>query len=171
MEIISLRGPQNSGKTTTLTIVHDKLLEQNSQYSNNCFKEISNGDFLDVIEYNGRKVGIVTQGDYSRGECSVKNHLEELKDSGCDVAICACTIGYGKDSIQAAINAYPMHDYIEKKRVDDATLYNTANHEDANKIMALLNLQKVLFVLLNEYTDWEGAFLSTALPSCWRNTR
>ena len=81
------------------------------------------------------------------------------------MAICACTIGSGKDSnsIQAAINAYPMHDYIEKKRVDNATLYNTANHEDANKIMALLNLQKVLFVLLNEYTDWEGAFLSTAL--------
>ena len=23
--------------------------------------------------------------------------------------------------------------------------------------------KKVLFVLLNEYTDWEGAFLSTAL--------
>jgi len=145
MEIISLRGPQNSGKTTTLTIVHDKLLKQSSQNSNNCFKEISNGDFLDVIEYNGRKVGIVTQGDYSRGECSVKNHLRELKNLGCDVAICACTIGYGKDSIQAAINAYPMHDYIEKKRVDDATLYDTANHEDANKIMALLNLQKVLF--------------------------
>ena len=163
MEIISLKGPQNSGKTTTLTIVHDKLLKQSSQNSNNCFKEISNGDFLDVIEYNGRKVGIVTQGDYSRGECSVKNHLRELKNLGCDVAICACTIGYGKDSIQATINAYPMHDYIEKKRVDDATLYDTANHEDANKIMALLNLQKVLFVLLNEYTDWEGAFLSTAL--------
>ena len=103
MEIISLRGPQNSGKTTTLTIVHDKLLKQSSQNSNNCFKEISNGDFLDVIEYNGRKVGIVTQGDYSRGECSVKNHLRELKNLGCDVAICACTIGYGKDSIQAAI--------------------------------------------------------------------
>lgn len=23
--------------------------------------------------------------------------------------------------------------------------------------------QKVLFIILNEYTDWEGAFLSTAL--------
>ena len=47
MEIISLRGPQNSGKTTTLTIVHDKLLKQSSQNSNNCFKEILlNGDFL-----------------------------------------------------------------------------------------------------------------------------
>ena len=23
--------------------------------------------------------------------------------------------------------------------------------------------QKVIFILLNEYTDWEGAFLSTAL--------
>jgi len=49
MEIISLKGPQNSGKTTTLTIVHGKLLEQSSQKSNNYFKEISNGDFLDVI--------------------------------------------------------------------------------------------------------------------------
>ena len=163
MEIISLRGPQNSGKTTTLTIVHDKLLEQSSQNSNSYFKEISNGDFLDVIEYNGRKVGIVTQGDYSRGECSVKNHLRTLENLGCDMAICACTTGYGKDGIQAAINAYPMHDYVEKKRVDNATLYDTANHEDVNKIMTLLNLRKVLFILLNEYTDWEGAFLSTAL--------
>ena len=38
MEIISLKGPQNSGKTTTLTIVHGKLLEQSSQKSNNYFK-------------------------------------------------------------------------------------------------------------------------------------
>ena len=41
MEIISLKGPQNSGKTTTLTIVHGKLLKQSSQNSNNCFKKIS----------------------------------------------------------------------------------------------------------------------------------
>ena len=56
MKIISLRGPQNSGKTTTLTIVHDKLLEQSSQNSNNCFiKDISNGDILDVNRIQRKK--------------------------------------------------------------------------------------------------------------------
>jgi len=163
MEIIALRGPQNSGKTTTLKIVYDKLLEHGFKQPNSVRREISNGDFLAVLENDGKKIGIVTQGDYARRECSVKHHLRTLENLGCDVAICACTTGYGKDGIQAAINAYPMHDYVEKKRVDNATLYDTANHEDANKIMALLNLKKVLFILLNEYTDWEGAFLSTAL--------
>ena len=163
MEIIALRGPQNSGKTTTLKMVYDKLLEQGFLQQDSASQELSNGDFLAILENDGKQVGIVTQGDYARRECSVKNHLRTLENLGCDMAICACTTGYGKDGIQAAINAYPMHDYVEKKRVDNATLYDTANHEDVNKIMTLLNLRKVLFILLNEYTDWEGAFLSTAL--------
>ena len=142
MEIIALRGPQNSGKTTTLKIVYDKLLEHGFKQPNSVRREISNGDFLAVLENDGKKIGIVTQGDYARRECSVKHHLRTLENLGCDMAICACTTGYGKDGIQAAINAYPMHDYVEKKRVDNATLYDTANHENANKIMALLNLKK-----------------------------
>ena len=82
MEIIALRGPQNSGKTTTLKMVYDKLLEQGFLQQDSASQELSNGDFLAILENDGKQVGIVTQGDYARGECSVKNHLRTLENLG-----------------------------------------------------------------------------------------
>ena len=31
------------------------------------------------------------------------------------------------------------------------------------RVILIFMKQKVIFILLNDYTDWEGAFLSTAL--------
>ena len=112
MEIIALRGQDNTGKTTTLKIVFEKLKAQGFQPMNDFEEDLENGDFLWVLEKDGRKVGLVTQGDYAQGEYSVKNHLSKLERAGCDTAICACTTG------------------------------KLVNEADANKVMALFNRKK-----------------------------
>ena len=163
MEIIALRGPDDTGKTTTLKIVFEKLKAQGFQPMKDFEEDLGNGDFLWVLEKDGRKVGLVTQGDYARKEYSVKNHLSKLESAGCDTAICACTTGEGKSRIQRSIDAYEIHDYVDKTQGTDELSCDQANEEDAKKVMALFNRKKVLLVLLDEYSDWEGAFLSTAL--------
>lgn len=166
MEIIALRGSDNSGKTTTLKIVFEKLKEDGFQLKSE--EDLLNGDFLCVLEKDGRKVGLVTHGDYAGGGYSVKNHLSKLESAGCDTAICACTTGESKSRIQRWIDSYAIQDYVDKTKVDDESLHREslcreANAADAEKVMALFNRKKVLLVLLDEYSDWEGAFLSTAL--------
>ena len=164
MEIIALRGPSDAGKTTTLKIVFEKLKVQGFQPMKDFEEDLGNGDFLRVLEKDGRKVGLVTQGDYAVKEYSVKNHLRKLESAGCDTAICACTTdGESKLGIQRSIDAYAIHDYVDKTQGTDELSCDQANEADANKVMALFNRKKVLLVLLDEYSDWEGAFLSTAL--------
>ena len=163
MEIIALRGQDNTGKTTTLKIVFEKLKAQGFQPMNDFEEDLENGDFLWVLEKDGRKVGLVTQGDYAVKGYSVKNHLRKLESAGCDTAICACTTGEGKSRIQRSIDAYVVHDYVDKTQGTDELSCDQANEEDANKVMTLFNRKKVLLVLLDEYSDWEGTFLSTAL--------
>lgn len=161
MEIIALRGPRDAGKTTTLKIVFEKLKAQGFQPMKDLEEDLENGDFLWVLEKDGRKVGLVTQGDYAQREYSVKNHLSKLESAGCDTAICACTTG--KSGIQRSIDAYVIHDYVDKTQGTDELSYDQVNEADANQVMALFNRKKVLLVVLDEYSDWEGAFLSTAL--------
>jgi hypothetical protein len=134
MEIIALRGQDNTGKTTTLKIVFEKLKAQGFQPMNDFEEDLENGDFLWVLEKDGRKVGLVTQGDYAQGEYSVKNHLSKLERAGCDTAICACTTG--KLGIQRSIDAYAIHDYVDKTQEAEV------NEADANKVMALFNRKK-----------------------------
>ena len=184
MEIIALRGPDNTGKTTTLKIVFEKLKAQGFQPMKDFEEDLGYEDSLWVLEKDGRKVGLVTQGDYAGKKYSVKNHLRKLESAGCETAICACTTGKSKSGIQRSIDAYVIHDYVDKTQGTDKLScdqaneedankvmtqgtdklsYDQANEEDANKVMALFNRKKVLLVLLDEYSDWEGAFLSTAL--------
>ena len=44
-----------------------------------------------------------------------------------------------------------------------ALLFDNVQQQRENNTNELMMKQKVIFILLNEYTDWEGAFLSTAL--------
>lgn len=63
MKIIALKGEKDSGNSK---------------------------DLRDVINFAGKKIGIVTQGDYYKEEeNSVKKHLVWFKDNKCDIVICA----------------------------------------------------------------------------------
>ncbi len=118
MKVIALKGEKDSGKSTTLKEVYKILKAAGGEPECYCFKDLKGNskDLRDVINFAGKKIGIVTQGDYPKGEYSVVNHLEKLKDydcnCGCDIAICACTTG--KNIEETIINDYPEATFIHK---------------------------------------------------------
>lgn len=123
MKVIALRGKESCGKTQTLIKVYEMMKTQGFQSLSGLpedYRDLANHDFRDVLEYNGRRIGIVSQGDYARnnpnGAISVKNLLKDLEeDKQCDIAVCACQIGKGKGSIQKAIDSY-QGEYIDKQK-------------------------------------------------------
>ena len=120
MDLIVLEGDPHIGKTETLNIVYQLLLQTG-------YTQIP-GNF---------KVGIVTQGDYAIGPCSVKNHILHLQSKGCGKAICACTLGGSKQKIKNAIALYP-HITISKIANSNISLRRIDNNKDANTILALI---------------------------------
>lgn len=141
MKVIALRGEPNCGKTEALRIVHNKMLDKGFTQVFNKYKDLGNTDFLDILEFNGNVIGIVSQGDYahSAGEAvSVKRHLEMLKQEGVDIAICACSTGAAKEKIKKAIDDY-QGQYIDKKKAESD--YGKENHLFAELVVnQLLNL-------------------------------
>lgn len=86
--IIVLSGKEKVGKTTTLTKVYKALIDNENQ-SHEIRRDNLDGDPLDFkaeIEYNGIRVGINTQGDYTR---NITDDLPALA-SDCDIVVCAC---------------------------------------------------------------------------------
>lgn len=108
MELIVLEGDAHVGKTTTLNIVYQLLLQAGYRQVPGFFQDLANNDFLDVLEdSNKQRVGIVTQGDYAIGNFSVKRHLMTLDQAGCKKTVCARTYGPTKSKILHAIQQYP----------------------------------------------------------------
>lgn len=93
MKVIALKGEKDSGKSTTLKKVHELLMAAGGEQERYCYKDLEGNskDLRDVINFAGKKIGIVTQGDYYKEEeeNSVKKHLEWFKDYKCDIVICA----------------------------------------------------------------------------------
>ncbi|MBQ9463467.1 MAG: hypothetical protein IJU68_07435 [Bacteroidales bacterium] len=67
MKVITLTGPSNSGKTTTLNRLYERLLKSGATDilpPNVCIDSPST-DKEYYINWKGKKVGIVTMGDWS----------------------------------------------------------------------------------------------------------
>lgn len=144
MKVIALRGERDCGKTQTLIKVYEMMKSQGFQSLPGMYKDLGNHDFRDVLEYNGRKIGIVSQGDYARnhsnGAISVKNLLKDLEEKKkCDIAVCACQTGDGKTRIQKAINAY-QGQYIDKQKSasDIEQDWEKENEQSAERIFRKL---------------------------------
>jgi len=83
-KVIALWGAANTGKTTTLKLVHKKLLKLSidtlPKYSKN------NSDIREIFIINGMKVGIETQGDPNS---RLAESLKIFQKQGCELIICA----------------------------------------------------------------------------------
>ena len=114
MKLIVLYGPEDSGKTTTLEIVYERLKRISIPRATNMFWYLDGiqRDFIDVLNIDKKrlgedgcnpsernpneppelvKIGIVTQGDYVKGSNAIDEHLTFLLGANCDIAICPCS--------------------------------------------------------------------------------
>jgi hypothetical protein len=119
METIVLKGPANCGKSHTLSIAYQLLLNigytqvlghfsQAEAFNFLGEKVYGNKDFSDILVKDGRMVGIAT-GEDSEKELSAR--LNYFRNVGCAIAI--CSYSDGTESL-AIIREYTPHILINK---------------------------------------------------------
>jgi len=133
-KMIVLRGASNTGKTTTIKMVHEKLI---SEYGcipvKNAYQPLGNGnDFLDVLQYGHLKICVISEGDYARGKESVKNLLMRIQDYNCDIIVCVCTTDKHKESIMACLMTFSPIFIDTNKAKKEIKKHDT---ECANKVI------------------------------------
>lgn len=89
MKIIMLKGPNNSGKTMTLNLVYDELVNNRQAKIIEPRTAISNNDFSCLLEYKGLKVAIFSMGDYVKDINSIWNAIKNYTNKSADVLIIA----------------------------------------------------------------------------------
>ena len=139
MKIIALQGKGNSGKTTTIKILHDIMLQNNySQIPN--MRQNHGNDFLDIYIHpvSNLKVGITSSGDtYDL----VNDRLQDLVNEKCDVCICACrTFDRKPPGTVAATKNFTGYKNIYLPKTYSATVAHEVvdNTSDANKLFNLI---------------------------------
>lgn len=93
--VIAINGVSDSGKTTLIKAIYNKLLEAGLGKTDiqNFFKEV-----FAIFERDGKTIGVESKGDPDPDRNQEKQ-IEELL--GCDVIICACrTSGTTKDAVE-----------------------------------------------------------------------
>lgn len=65
MKVILLTGPSNTGKTTTLIKLYETLRSTGVDIEKPIPHPFDSNDFVFYVKYNGKKIGIVTMGDYA----------------------------------------------------------------------------------------------------------
>ena len=84
--IIKLRGIGNSGKTTTLKLLIQEVINQGAKQLARGAIVDSPGDEAAELEFNGKKIGIITAGDYPQ---YYRDGLDMLNND-CDILVFAC---------------------------------------------------------------------------------
>lgn len=112
MEVIMLKGPKNCGKTTTLNLVYDDLVNNHHAKIHTAKKQLGEdpNDFEAVLIYQKKKIAIFTMGDLAYEVIGAMGKYDYL---AVDILVIACNDGFIKPF--TAIEQYP-HDIIDKKK-------------------------------------------------------
>jgi hypothetical protein len=143
MEIIALKGPANCGKSHTLSITYQLLLNMGYTQAPGHFSQeeafnflgekiYGNKDFSDILIKDGRMVGIATGEDSKKELSAILNHF---KHAGCAIAICSC-----QDDTENldVIKEYTPHIYIDKTSETIDSLKRIHDNAFAKRIIAHL---------------------------------
>lgn len=87
MRIIALRGGNSTGKTTTLNIVYNDLINKGAQIITPKSQLGGNKkDFESTISYNGLIISFYTMGDFAK---KLKEAITKYDNNKIDIFICA----------------------------------------------------------------------------------
>lgn len=128
-KIIVIVGTGDSGKTTSIKKLYDKLGGTISQDT----KDVGNDSA--ILEYNGKKIGFASMGDFKE---VFRINIEILLKRGCDVIIVACrSKGATQDVI---LEQYKSHEVycIWKPHTDDISIQNKINIYTQDQILKLI---------------------------------
>ena len=129
-KIIALSGSGNSGKTSTLCIVHKGLLSMAESIMDE--HRIDDGDQRNILVINGVNVGIETQGDPNS---RLSSSLILFKEHNCHLIICATrTRG---STVEIVDNLAPEYhiSWRGQSSLSEASLRDESNQAIANLII------------------------------------
>lgn len=135
--ILALRGKANTGKSTTIRILHDLLIQYDFELINSNLAN-TNGDFIAVFKKNEKLIGLTSSGDLYD---FVHDNLVELIDDGCELCICACrTYDRVPPGTNAAVEEFTdfQHQFVEKTYDDNALSQVSTNRNDAQNLLTLI---------------------------------
>jgi len=143
MNVIVLKGPANCGKSHTLGIAYQLLLSMGYTQIPGHFGQVEafnflgekvygNKDFTDILEKDGKRVGIATGEDTKKELSTILNYF---KNSRCETAICSCL---DDPEYTSVIEEYPVHTFITKVSETTDSLKRIHDWEFAKKMMAHL---------------------------------
>jgi hypothetical protein len=131
MKIIMLSGKHNSGKSTTLNLVYDKMepnietiIEPKKVLGNPIYK-----DFECIVKYNNKKVAFYTMGDFSG---LLIDAFKKYDNLNCCILICACSTKFSTPYRE--ITNY-QHNVVKKTM----PLCDESNESDRDEILRLLD--------------------------------
>ena len=87
--VIVVKGETNSGKTSSIKIAYEKLIENERPIQTVEFKFIDCCDFRSVLILLNHRIGFLSYGDEYK---KLKQHITALKESQCSIIICACSV-------------------------------------------------------------------------------
>jgi hypothetical protein len=135
--IIALRGRGNSGKSTTIRLLHDLLLQNGYQLVKSNFNT-AGGDFIAVFSKNGKLIGVTSSSDtYDL----VHARLEELINESCNICVCACRtfdrIPPGTNAAIIEFNNY-QNQFVEKMIDENGITQTATNMGDVNRLLSII---------------------------------
>lgn len=131
--IIALRGIGNSGKSNTIRILHNLILNNGYQVIDSNFNLSS--DFHSIFLIRGIRVGITSSGD---NYDLVHDNLAILIDNGCEICVCACrTYDRVPPGTNAAVEGFNNFDYqyVEKTYDNNVNTQTQTNTTDAQRLL------------------------------------
>lgn len=133
MKLILLSGKQNSGKTKTLNMLYNEIINLGGIIIDK--KEIlrSKDDFKCTFSYNNIKIAIFTMGDVLK-EC-IKAIIEY---SNQDILVLAYSNIFTKINLDEMARRFDYH-FVIKKTVSEKKDHFITNKNDCRKILSELN--------------------------------
>lgn len=111
MTVIIVKATGSRGKTETLKELIELLKNENGEFIIN-EKDPNGKDFFAILEWNDRKIGIITQGDPGT-EWHVKECLSKCIENNVDFIVAASRTRYTPDSVYNLLWNF-IHDHNAK---------------------------------------------------------
>lgn len=144
MELIILKGKPGHGKTTTLMLLHNKLVSENSKFEwivqmrSRRVDVEKPQDFISVYDFMGGRIAIISSGDeahYVEKAMSnvIANHHPDI------IIVCMHTRNYPNSSNRMLHEKY--RDLLKKENIFD-TVYTS---DKSNKIEVKYPLVEIIY--------------------------
>jgi hypothetical protein len=129
MRILALIGPTSCGKTTTLDIVYDHILQHGGISTHRQQQGGNPRDFSDIMNWNNQSIAFFTMGDYSS---KLIQAINDFNNQHCDILICACNIRFMKPP---RLIATFQHVIFAKNPEVNPQLRSSADNQAARNIL------------------------------------